>query len=159
MLRVCLDRRTQGSNRVCSTSVEDRDRSSSVNQGAKCPITSLAVFQVYINSWSKDGRAALLPIRKETIHRARLADSDNDLVGVWGDELSHGAVAFLAQLPDLGHQVTRVVRCSNHLAVFNGDPHSCPAFQTWQRTLWFHMPLAPSMSHTTKVSHVRGDTP
>jgi hypothetical protein len=81
--------------RVCSAPVEDGDRRSRVNQSTKCPVTRLAVFQAHVNSRPKDSGVALLPIRKETIHRARLADADNNLVCMWGDELSDSAVASL----------------------------------------------------------------
>ena len=81
--------------RVRSAPVEDGDRRSRVDQGTKCPVTCLAVFQAHINSRPKDSRVALLPIRKETIHRARLADADNNLVCVQGDELSDSAVTCL----------------------------------------------------------------
>jgi hypothetical protein len=113
--------------RVCSAAVEDGDGRSCVNQGTKCPVTCLAEFQAHINSRPKDRRVALLPIRKETVHGARLADADNNLVCMRWDELSDGTVASLPEFPDLGYQVTRVVGCGNHFAVFNGYPHSCPA--------------------------------
>jgi hypothetical protein len=80
---------------VFSTSVEDGDWRSGVNQGTKRPVTSLAIFQAHINSRPKDSRVALLPIRKETIHRDTLADADNNLVRVWRNKLSDGAVACL----------------------------------------------------------------
>jgi hypothetical protein len=81
--------------RVCSAPVEDGDRRSRVNQSAKCPVTCLAAFQAHVNSRPKDSGVALLPIRKETVHRARLADADNNLVCMRGDELSDSTVANL----------------------------------------------------------------
>jgi predicted SpoU family rRNA methylase len=81
--------------RVCSAAVENSDWRSSVNQSTQCPVACLAVFQAHVNGWPKDSRVAFLPIRKEKIHRARLADADNNLVRMRGDELSDSAVAIL----------------------------------------------------------------
>jgi hypothetical protein len=146
-------------NRVRSASVEDRDRGSGINQGTECPIAGRAVFQAHINSRPKDRGVALLPIRKETIHGARLADAYNNVVRIERDELSHGAATRIAQLLDLRHQVTRVMGGGNHYAVLNGYPHSCPALQTRQGTLRLHAPRASFTPHTTKVSQAPDDTP
>jgi hypothetical protein len=146
-------------NRVRSASVEDRDRGSGINKSAKCPIAGRAVFQAHVNSRPKDGRVALLPIRKETIHGARLADAYNNVVRIGSDELSHGAATRIAELLDLRYQVTRVVGCGNHFTVLDGYPHSCPALQTRQGTLRLHPPHATSTAHTTKVSQAPGDAP
>ena len=83
-------------NSVRSASVEDCNRRSGINQSTKCPLASLAVFQAHVNSRPKDSRVALLPIWKETIHRVRLADADNYLIRVPGNELSYSAVACLS---------------------------------------------------------------
>lgn len=81
--------------RFCRAPVEDGDGRSCVNQGTKCPVTRLAVFQTHINTRPKDSRVALLPIRKETVHGARLADADNNLVRMRWDELSDSTVACI----------------------------------------------------------------
>jgi hypothetical protein len=146
-------------NRVRSASVEDRDRGSGINEGAKCPIAGGAVFQAHVDSRPKDSGVALLPIRKETIHGARLADAYNNVVRIGRDELSHGTATRIAEFLNLRYEVTRVVGCGNHFAVLDGYPHSCPALQTWQGTLRLHPPHATSTAHTTKVSQAPGDTP